>query len=368
MTAASSLSASGAPEQHFLDYSVDNYKVSFISGNLTAAVTYAWPRVIFQHSTSLLSATFEVGMPTMYLYNDTNGDGLFSKSEAVYIAHLGSLYDVTWNVSGVEFYNDTEGGEVALFTMSAPIALYRNVTDVDPSILNWANITYWFRISERAMTYSNSYGSYTVQGRSEMRFNYTLDIRDRMNYSGLALEHLLKGGGSASMFLVREGSGRPGGHLTPVYSREDETVNGSNFTHELSQSSLPYQEINFAKDDNTVQAFYRYGSEPLANVSGTVGPVGMNSSFFTTGTGMILHVAYALTNETTSISHEGVIGIDEAGFDLKVTDWVSDNLAAILAFVGGIMAIVSTSVVVTRLRRMKSGSGEPPPSEEQAKK
>ena len=345
--------ASGAPEEHFLDFSVDNYKVSFISGNLTAAVTYAWPKIVFQHSTDPFSATFEVGMPTMYLFNDTNGDGLFVRPEAVYMAYIDSFHGAIWNVSGVTFYNDTVGGEVALYTMSAPVALFSNVSDVEPSVSDWANITFWFEISEKAMTYSNSFGSYTVQGGTELRFNYTLDIRKEVNCTGLALEHLLKGGGSASMFLIRESSWRPGAHLTPVYSREDETLNGPDFTHKLSQTTLPCQEINFAKDDNTVQAFYHYSSEPIANVSGGLRPVEMNSSFYTTGTGMMLNVAYTMTNETTMLVHEGVIGIDEAGFAVRVRDWLEDNIVAILSVVAGIAAVVSVSVLLTRVWRKK---------------
>jgi hypothetical protein len=343
-------------EEHFLDFSKDNFKVSFISGNLTAAITYAWPRVIFQHSTDLFSATFEVGMPTIYLFNDTNDDGLFSRSEATYTAYLGSLYDVTWNVSEVGFYNDTAGGEVALFTMSAPLSLYLNSTDVEPTIRDWANATFWFRICERKMTYTNSYGSYDVQGKTELQFNYSLHIRQKMNFTGLALEHLLKGGGSANMFLLREASSRPGGHLTPVYSREDETVNGPDFTHKFVQTSSPCQEIAFAKDDNTIQAFYYYSSEPLGNVSGSVRPVGMNSSFYTTGSGMILDVAYSVDNETSMLSHEGFIGIDEAGFKLKVRDWFENNIAAILAVTGGLMAVVATAVLVTKLRLRNRGA------------
>ncbi len=363
MLGATSPVAASAQE-HFLDYSVDNYKVSFISGNLTAAVTYAWPRVIFQHSTDPFSASFEVGMPTIYLYNDTNDDGLFSRSEAAYFGYLGSFFDVVWNVSEVEFYNDTAGGEAALFRMSAPVSLFLNSTDVEPALRDWANITYWFRIYEKKMTFTNSYGSYDVQGKTELRFNYSLDIRQKLNYTGLALEHLLKGGGSASMFLLRESSGRPGAHLTPVYSREDETANGPEFTHQLSQTTLPYQEINFAKGDNTIQAFYRYDSEPMGNISGEVRPVEMGSCFYTTGTGMILHVTYAIDNETSSLTHDGMIGIDEAGFKVRVRDWFEDNIVAILSVIGMIAALVALAVFVTRVRQKrqddKSGSSKDP--------
>lgn len=365
LAAVSSVPVARADDEHFLDFSVDNYKVSFISGNLSAAVTYAWPRVIFQHLTDPLSPSFEVGMPTMYLFNDTNNDSLFSRSEAMYTAHLGSFYDVVWNVSGIEFHNETVAGEVAQYRMSAPIALFRNSTDVEASIEDWANITFWFRITENPTICTNSYGDYTVRGKADLRFSFVLQVNKPINCTGLVLEHLLKGGGSSNMFLIREASSRPGAHLTPVYSREDETVNGLDFTHKLSQTNLPYQEINFAKDDNTIQAFYRYCSEPNADVSNISKAIGMNSSYYTTGTGMILHVAYEFSNDTTFMSHQGCIGLDDNGFTVRISDWFKENMTSILAVVGGIIAIVAIAVTLARCRRKKPGPEKASPSSDE---
>ena len=127
-------------EEHFLEYSEYNFAVNFISGNLTATVTPAtiaprdWPRIIFKHTTDILSPTFDVGISTIYLFNDTNDDKVFSLSEATHIAYLSSLYNVTWNATAVEFGNDTLGGEYAWLRANAVIGLFDSPEDEYPMI------------------------------------------------------------------------------------------------------------------------------------------------------------------------------------------------------------------------------------------
>lgn len=340
--------------EHFLDYSEDNFKVVFISGNLTAAVTYDWPRVVFQHSTALLAPTFEVGMPLLYLFNDTNPDGVFDQSEMVYVSYLDAHHNVTWTVSSVEFGSETMPGEYAQFRMNASLSLVNDFENPTALVEDWANITFWFRITENPVVYSNTYGSYTVVGKTDLKMNFTLEIKKHINVSGIALEQSLKGGGSTYMFQIREDAGGGDTRVTSVSSRDDETVRGLNFTHMLNETSLGCQEIDFSKADGVVQAHYHYSSEPISLARGTMHATPMNSSYYTTGSGLKLNIAYSIDNETDTITHESSLGLDEHGFVSKVKDWFTENLPWLLIISGGIVAVVSISILVIMLRKYRN--------------
>lgn len=332
--------------EHFLDYREDTFKIVFISGNLTAAMTYDWPRVVFQHTTALLAPTFEVGVPLLYLFNDTNHDGVFTRSETVYVSYLDTHHNVSWNVSSVAFGNTTMTGEYAQFRMSSSIALFSDLENLTALVEDWANITFWFRINEKPVVYSNTYGSYTVMGKTELMMNFTLEIKKHVNVSGIAIEPSLKGGGSTYMFLIREDAGGGGTRVTSVSSRNDETERGLNFTHRLNQTSLGNQELEFSKADGVVQAYYHYSSEPVSLSQGEVRPIPMNSSYYTTGSGLKLNIAYSIDNETDMITHNSSLGLDEQGFVSKVKNWFNENLPWIMIISGSIVAVVSITILV----------------------
>jgi hypothetical protein len=360
--------ARASDEQHFLDFTDYSFGVVFISGNLTATVTRDLPQVVFMHVTDPVAPSFTIRLPFLYLYNDTNDDGVFSRSEAVYTANLDSHYNVAWNTTAVEFSTGPAEGECAQLRMAATLSLYDQPTDTVPSIDAWANVTFWFQIAENPVTYSNSYGGYTVAGRTEMRMNFTLDILKKLSFSGLAVEHLLKAGGSTNMFLIREISNADGWAMTRVSSRVNEEEYGLNFTHRLNQTSLAVQEINFAKEDDTIQAFYRYSSEPLVRTSGDYQPVAMNSSYYTTGTGMRLYVSYAFSNDTTSLTHSSSLGIDENGFVGRVRDWLKENLPMIMVVTGSIVAVVAFALLASmalRYRPQRDANGSKPTEAEE---
>lgn len=355
--------SASSSQGHFLDFSEDNFKVVFISGNLTVAFTRDWPRAVFEHSTDLLTPTFEIGFSALYLFNDTNGDGVFARSEAVYVSYLDAHHNVSWNQSGVEFRNDTVGGEVASFGMHATLSLYAGLQAIEPAIVGWANMTMNFTISEKDMVFENSFGRFVVKGRTEVRSQVRLDILVPVDQAAVALEQRLSGGGSTYMLLLKERSAGGTPETTWVSGRDDETVFGDNFTHRLRQTDLPCQTIEFAKPDGTVQAFYNYSSEPLVVRSSRSVPVPMNSSYYTTGSGMVLHTVYALTNETTTIEHESSMGILESGFGSEVRDWFEENLA-VLFVVPGVLVATAAIVTMVLVRRMRRESRKAAPPNE----
>ena len=352
-----SVPVAGAEEEHFLEYREYNFAVNFISGNLTATVTPAtiaprdWPRIIFWHSTDLLSPIFDVGISTIYLFNDTNDDKVFARSEATHIAYLSTLYNVTWNATAVEFGNDTPGGEYAWLRANAVIGLFDSPEDEYPIIDEWANVTFWFRISQKSVTRSNSYGIYAIQGMVDVRINFELEVLQQVNASGIVLEHGLSAGGSADMFMIREDVGLPTPQLTLADSRDDETVNGDNFTHPMRKTILPCQDILFTKEDQTVQAHYRISSEPYISYNQGIYQVPMGISYYTNGDGLVAHTAYFPVDSNETISHEIVVGIDESGFTPRFRDWVKDNLAMVMIVTGSIAAVVSISLLVFILRK-----------------
>lgn len=343
------------PPEHFLDYSEDNYKTVFISGNLTATITRDFPRVIFQHSTDPFAPTFTVGLPCMYLYNDTNGDGLFSLTEVTYAGYM-DWNHVIWNVTSVEFGDDLAAGEYAHFRMRATLSLYEGLENQIVYEPDWANITFSFRINENTTSHDNSYGSYVVRGRTEVTANFSLEVRKHMNASGIVLEQFLQGGGSTYMFLLREtaNSTFPSDY-TEVSGRVDETVHGLNVTHRFQMPQLAEQEIFFSKEDRTIQAYYHFSSEPMSNRSEDAAGIRMNSSYYTDGAGgLILHTAYSVNNSTDWIVHEASIGIVESGFVVRVRDWFWDNLQTIIVTTGvSIVVVVLLIYLLLRLKEMR---------------
>lgn len=358
-----------ADEEHFLDYSEDNFKTALMSGNFTATVQYDWPRIIWQHTRAMLAPDFEVGYHTLYLFNDSDGDGLFARSEALYAGYM-DMNHVDWNVSALSFSHDDISGEYAEFWMKTNVSLYQGLDNQTVWLDDWANVTFWYMICENNVTYVNSQGSYVVLGKIEMRMNLTLEIKKRVNCTGVALERLLKGGGSTPMFLLRQDTGLPDPSLVEISSRIDEREFGDNFTHRFLETKLATQDVYYAKEDGTIQASYRFSSIPLdmSNVSMTAIP--LNSSYYSMGTGLYMHTAFSITNETELLTNEFSVGIVESGFGGSVVDWLEENLPAFVAFVSIIIAVVilSACIAVKRKRRRtadaEKGSNQvekPPP-------
>ena len=354
-----SLLLSGAP-RHFLDYSEDNYKIAFVSGNFTAAVTRDMPRVVFGHAHPVLSPEFVVSSQKLYVFNDTNGDGVFSRSEAIYISYLDS-HHVTWNMSTVEFGNDSDGNEYVQIWMRTKASLYAVIDDVSdsPVIRDWAVVTFSYRISERATNHSNVLGTYVVSGKTEMTMSFTITLLKHIDADGIVLEMYVQGGGSTNMLLLREATGAAAGQLTNVSSSLDESVLGANLTHRFMQTDRPLQDIYMAKEDGIVQAFYHFSSAPMNGSGESAGVVRTNSSYYTDGAGMILHQAFFIANGTDALSLESSLGIDERGFNVSVKDWFQDNLPMLMVVSGTIAAtILLTAFAIMYRQHRKSQSGD----------
>jgi hypothetical protein len=354
-----SLLLSGAPK-HFLDYSEDNYKIAFVSDNFTAAVTRDMPRVVFGHAHPVLSPEFVASSQKLYVFNDTNGDGVFSRSEAIYTSYLDS-HHVTWNMSTAEFGNDSDGNEYAQVWMRTQASLYAVNDDVSdsPVINDWAVVTFSYRISERATNHSNVLGTYVVSGKTEMTMSFAITLLKHIDADGIVLEMYVQGGGSTNMLQLREATGAAAGQLTNVSSSLDESVLGTNFTHRFMQTDRPLQDIYMAKEDGIVQAFYHFSSAPMNGSGASAGVVRLNSSYYTDGAGMVLHQAFFIANGTDAISLESSLGIDELGFNVSVKDWFRDNLPILMVVIGTIAAaILLTAFVIMYRRHRKSQSGD----------
>jgi hypothetical protein len=354
-----SLLIPGTPK-HFLNYSEDRYKIAFGSGNFTAALTRDMPRVVFGHAHPVLSPEFGVSTQRLYVFNDTNGDGIFSRSEALYTSHLDSLH-VTWNMSTVEFGNDSAGSQYAQVSMRTKAALFAGIDEVPglPVISDWAEVTFSYRISEWATNHSNALGSYVVGGKTEMTMGFSIRLLKHVDSDGIVLETYVHGGGSTNMLLLREAADGADSQLTNASSSLDESDHGTNFTHRFMQTDRPLQDIYMAKEDGVVQAFYHFGSAPTNGSGVNAGVVRMNSSYYTNGAGMILHQAFFLANETDTVLQESSLGIDELGFNISVKDWFQDHLPMLMVVCGTIAAAILLPTFVIMYRRYrKTHSGE----------
>ena len=289
----------------------------------------------------------------MYIFNDSNDDGHFALSEMQYVSWLDENH-VMWNVSTLEFEDEADAGEYAHFRMNATLALYEDVENETVAVPDWANITFWFRISENDVTHTNSYGSYVVKGKTDLSMNYTLEIIKGTNFSGIVMEQLLQGGGSTYMFSLKQnGTGSKVVNKT-VSSRFDERINGTDFTNAFNDTSLANQQISYAKEDGTVQAYYWWDSEPGICVNGSERAAPLNCSFITTGTGMLLHSAYAVSNDTGCLYEESSIGLDDSAFVGEITNWIKDNIVIVVAVVAVIIAAVGAAIYFSKHRRRTS--------------
>jgi len=344
-----------ADEEHFLSFSEDSFKVVFVSGNLTAAVTHDWPRVVLWHTNDPFTPTFELGFPKIHLFNDTDGNGVFSRSEAVLTSYLDSNH-VAWDYTKVEFVNESAGNECARFRMNATLALYGGEDNETVVVSDWANVTFWFSIAEHNITFANSVGSYVVRGMLDLRINFTIDFARPADAEAFAVEQLLQGGGSTYMFTLKERGSHS--HLVNslISSRVDETRNGDDFTHIFQQAPFAAQEVAYSKEDGTEQALFYWDSEPRCNRSGAWTPMPSNSSYYTTGTGMILHTAYQLPESGASVFQSLHIGINEPGFIQELRDWFVDNIWLIVGTVAIISGAVLSAVLVSRRARARAKS------------
>lgn len=355
----------------FIDYTVDTYMAAFQSSNFSASITLDWPRVIFQHIGSYLSPMFDVSFEMIYLFNDTNEDGYFSYPETTYTSFIDENRvsfngETGWNVSDVMFVEDPHYGASADFSMRSTISLYaglKNESLADPTITDWANLTFWFSISENRTYHTNSYGTYQIDGKTAVKANYSLDILKDVNASGIVLEQRLKAGGQTYLFELLEDHGGVNNY-TVVSGRVDETVLGLNYSNELTRANAPNQEVLFARDDGVVQAFFRYSSEPVLYQVGVLNSIPTNVSYFTTGSGLMLDTAFWMPNGTALLTHEVNLGIVESGFVSNPADWIMDNLAVIIA----VAALIVLAPLVARImiRRRKVSAAKRAQTEERA--
>ncbi len=352
--------SSGDDEQdeYAMFVSVDETKVSVISGNLTLAVPRdSWPRLVFWHTVDPFSPTFDIGFPEIHLFNDTDLDGRFDQSEGVYTAYLDPNH-AEWNLSPVESGFTSDLGEFVLFSMSALVDAYNETLDAPPVVDSWANVTFWFRLAENDVEYENPAGTHTVSGKTEVFVNMTMEVVNGTDFGCVAIERSLQGGGTANMFHVVEDG--PGSEVTAVLSaRVDQSVDGENITMPLNQTDSSTQCVDIAHEDGTVQAFYHWGSAAL-DLSGEGRAMELNSSCFTTGTGLMLHSVLSLSNGTLSFSLDSSAGIEESGFVGSVTDWVKEvGLALAIAVAAAAVAVVIALHVFMRRRRQKRGPAGP---------
>lgn len=348
-----SLLAPSSPRR-FLSYTEDNYKVAFASGNFSAAVTRDMPRVVFWHTHPVLSPEFDIGYQRIYLFNDTNKDGLFSLSEAVFTGNLDS-YHMAWTVSTVAFGEDSAGTSYAEVLMRGRVSLCMPGDDVSgtPVISDWADVTFDHRIYDRTASFSNALGSFTVNGRTEMPVNVTIKLLKHIDADGFALETYVHGGGSTDVLQLRQAVNPEWSQLTNVSGSLDETSKGSNSTHRFMPTAQPVQDIYLAKGDGTVQAFYHFGTAPVCRAGADAQVVPMNTSYFTDGAGLVLYRAFFISDLVDSVSEQSSLGIDERGFNTSVGDWFQDHLAALMVVCGTISAIVLVTLLAVMYKRYR---------------
>ena len=348
-----------ASDDYVLFVSVDDTKVCFLSGNFSVAVTRDWPRVIFWHDGDPFSPHFEVSCPRMYAHNDSDGDGVYDPQEAFLTMFLDSNH-VEWNMTPVDQGYTSELGRYATFGMSTEMNAYVVGDNETLKWPRWASLSFWFSISERLVELSNPKGVYIIGGSTQLRMNYTLTVNYCIDMDALVLEQFLQGGASTNMFHLTEYvNGETS--ITEVDGTVDERESGDDFAHEFAAAPAPVQEILFAKEDGVVQAFYRWGSELVADPEGNASSIDIDSTYYTVGNGMMLHSRIAIGNCTDRMDLEASVGLFESGFVGSVTDWIREYSTPVILIVSvALAATILPFLWLRKRKRLRGGDGIAP--------
>lgn len=352
------ISASGArsSEDYELFTSIDDAKINLLSGNFSVAITRDWPRVIFRHEVDPFSPTFEVSCPRMYIFNDTDEDGIFHPSEVEYTIFLDSNH-VAWNLSTFHQDHNSLYGDYAVVGMDASVHAYIVGENETLAIPDWGILSFWFFIAEMPVTYEYPGGTYVIDGKTEMRMNFTLKVNSCLDSDGVVLEQLLQGGGTTNSFQLMESLATGGTTITEVSALIDERETDGDYPHRFNKTSDPMQRIKFAKEDGVVQAFYFWMSDADLVRDGANVTAPVNSSYFTNGAGMILHSILPVDNCTLEASHDSTVGIYESGFVGSVSDWIKEYLSVFVILCMVIIA-VPLGFLVRRMRRRALARGD----------
>ena len=366
MLVTSTMVSSGVDsEEYELYVSVDDAKINLFSGNFSVAITWDWPRVIFRHEVDPFSPTFEVSFPRMYLFNDTDGDGIFDPPEAEFTVFLDSNH-VNWNISTPEQGYSSLYGQYVVVGMNASVHAYAVGDNETLVVSDWALLSFWFFLAEEPVVCECPGGTYVIDGKTQMGMNFTLRLNDYIDVDGVVLEQMLQGGGSTNMFQLVEGSPTGGTTTTEVSALVDEREVEADYSHEFRETSDLMQKTRFAKEDGVVQAFYFWETEATMGGSVPNATSLVNSSYFTTGAGMMLHSIFPVDNHTTMVSHGSTTGIYESGFIGSVTDWIQEYII-VFVIACGVIVVVSLTLVARRMRRKTVRLDDDNPGEGESK-
>jgi hypothetical protein len=133
----------------------------------------------------------------------------------------------------------------------------------------------------------------------------------------------------------------------------DETELGDDFAHVMSEVSEPRQEVDFSKEDGTVQATYFLSSVAALGDGTEAAPA---SSYYTTGSGLVLDTVLPPLNGTTSpLTLNMSILLEESGFVGSVRDWVEEYFPYFVAAAAlGVSALLVAWHLRMRRRRVES--------------
>ena len=350
LTAAPVLTSADS-EDYNLFVSVDDTKVTLVSGNFSVAITRDWPRVIFKHDVDPFSPHFEISYPRMYVFNDSDHDGTFDVGEADLTVFLDSNH-VDWNITAIDQGYTEELGEFVSFGMKSSLNAYV-VGDNETLVTSaWANMTYWFFLAELPVLYESARGSYFVDGRTQLRMNLSLTLNGDVENSCVVMEQYLQGGGTTNTFHLYESAIDGATEVTEALATIDERLLEYNYSHGFRCTTNPMQKIQFAKEDGIVQAFYLWGSDVSMESNNGSSIRGVNSSYYTTGNGMMLHSVLPIDNETTLISHEYSTGIYESGFVGSFRDWLKEESTMAFVLIA-VAVLVGAALLVWRKKQRK---------------
>lgn len=329
-----------------------------ISGNLTATIMKNWPRVVFQHTSSRFSPTFDFSVLELRLYNLTADELIanptIDEPELIAPAHL-----LSWSFSINELDYSPEKGQHLLAKLSAVIDLYSptaRISTADEDIVkvreNWGILEIHFEISQYGIGLSDPHPSLTVRAAHCVDINISIRLNESNEFKAISIERNFQAGGPTYLARIYPGMTPGTTYSEEVSTRENELSDSTYIVHEIPSGGEDWQMISLSTAHGVEQSLsaWNCSSKMLAENGETTDSCPWY--YRTTGTSVTLFSLSSLGNDTEGLEIEQLVAIIDEGFDQPIKNILLD----FLPFIVGLSVLIPSILLIYRFGRIRKAS------------
>jgi len=329
-----------------------------VSGNLTTHFLKDIPRVVFEHSESRLSPSFDFMLVGIRVYYVNEGETI----ENITIDHpdfVAPTHHLSWEFSITEIGYSSLKGQHLLVNLSAPIDLYNpdiltSSTDehFDPIEIDWGTIEIQYEVSQYYIFCYSPHPASTVRPAHSINIFISMTVNDENRTFLTALEQNFQGGGPTYLARIYN-------HIEPGYNfhkevstRENELSDATDVAHLIPAGTVDWQTISLSTSSGAEQALfsfnrshsYVYGNETIEDSAEML--------YRTTGTS--INTFYILSEKNSSFKGEmkQILSLTDEGFDQPIKNVLLD----FLPFLVGLLVLVPSVILAYRFGRIRRES------------